>query len=277
MSIVTTTPNPNRVRDLERALEDVRASRPAASRVLTVTDDPNSDARAVASVIDADPMMTAQVLRLANSAAFGMSERVSSTQVAVSLVGFSAVRSIAVLLASGLRNHKNPMPSSFWRHASTSAAACAVMASRYGVVRGDAFSLGLLHDVGAAILHSVDPTTHAALTADSDDSAALCVQEIAEFGMSHAEAAARVLASWNFPAAFVGAVACHHDGGLGDTPLEQVLLAGDAVAHLIVRPEEEWTDEELDRLEELGVPRTSVPDLARSTQDYANESMAVLA
>lgn len=276
MSLVLTAPNPNRVRDLERALEEVRASRPSASRVLAITDDPNSDARRVAAAIDADPMLTAQVLRLANSAAFGMSERVSSTHVAVSLVGFSAVRSIAVLLASGLRNHKTPVPASFWRHASTAAAACAVLAGRFGVVRGDAFSLGLLHDVGMAILHTVDAATHSALVAEEEDSALLCAQEMAEFGMSHADAAARVLSEWHFPSAFVSAVACHHDVGFGDTPLDRVLLAGDTVARLVVRPEETWTDEEIGRLESLGVPRGSLGEIARNTQEYADVATAAL-
>ena len=218
MSIITTAPNPNRVRDLERALEDVRASRPAAANVLAVTDDPNSNANDVAAAIDADPMMTAQVLRLANSAAFGMSERVASTQVAVSLVGQSAIRSIAVLLASGLRNHKNPVPRGFWSHSASTAAACAVLSSRFGVVRGDAFSLGLLHDIGTAILHSVDPSTHVSLVDADDDTTTLCIQEMLEFGMSHADAAARVLSSWNFPTAFVTAVAHHHDAGRRHEP-----------------------------------------------------------
>lgn len=276
MSLVLTSPNPNRVRDLERALEEVRASRPAATRVLTITDNANSDAGSVAEAIDADPMMTAQVLRLANSAAFGMSERVSSTRVAVSLVGFSAIRSIAVLLASGLRNHKTPVPASFWRHASTTASACAVLAGRFGVVRGDAFSLGLLHDVGLAILHTVDPATHATLTADNDDNSALCAQEMVEFGMSHADAAARVLSEWHFPSAFVGAVACHHDIGFGENPLDRVLLAGDTVAHLVARPEEFWSPEEIAVLESLGVPRESLAEIARNTQEYADTAVSGL-
>lgn len=273
--VSTTSPNPNRITDLEKALEDVRASRPAATRVLTTTDDPNSGAAEVASAIDADPMMTAQVLRLANSAAFGMSERVSSTQVAVSLIGYSAVRSIAVLLASGLRNHKSPAPKDFWEHAATTAASCAVVSSRFGVVRGDAFSLGLLHDIGAAILHTVDATTHGAIAASEGDTTGLCVQELLEFGMSHADAAARVLSGWNFPEAFVAAVAHHHDPGRGTTPFDQVLLAGDAVAH-VISSQDEPSFEDLERLEALGIPAASLPQISQSARDYAAEVIGSL-
>ena len=89
MTMSMTSPNQGRLEELEAALEDVRASRPAASRVVAMTNDPRCDAGDIAAVIDTDPLLTTQILRLANSAAYGMSERVGNTQVAVSLVGFS--------------------------------------------------------------------------------------------------------------------------------------------------------------------------------------------
>src|SRR5690606_6584928 len=120
----------------------------AATRVLQLADDPNTDARQLAEAVEVDPMMTAQVLRLANSAAFGMSHRVASTQHAVAVVGFDAVRSIATLVAAGLRNGRHATPPGFWQHAAATAAACSVLSPRFGVPKGEAFSLGLLHDIG---------------------------------------------------------------------------------------------------------------------------------
>jgi len=275
MTVPMTSPTPSRFAELEAALENVKASRPAASRVVGITNDPSSDAASVAAAIDADPMMTAQVLRLANSAAYGMSERVGSTQAAVGLIGFSAVRSIAVLLASGLRNHRTPVPAQFWTHSAATAAACAILSSRLGVARGDAFSLGLLHDVGSAILHTVDPEAHAAMLGDEPDTTALCVLEMLEFGMSHADAAARVLDAWSFPESFVRAVARHHEMGWGTSPVEQVLLAGDAIAHLITDPDPD-DPVHVERLEELGVPIDLLPNIMRATREYAAEVMSGL-
>jgi HD-like signal output (HDOD) protein len=275
MSMSITSPIPSRLAELEAALEDVRASRPAASRVLAMTNDPSSTAATVAGAIDADPMMSAQVLRLANSAAYGMAERVQSTQVAVGLVGFSAVRSIAVLLASGLRNRRTPAPANFWTHSASTGAACAVLSGRFGVARGDAFSLGLLHDIGTAILHTVDPIAYDEIATDEPDSVGLCMLEMFEFGLSHADAAARVLEGWNFPEGFVAAVARHHELGRGGTPLEQVLLAGDAVSQLISDPNPDDAAH-LERLATLGVPAEVVPDLTRATVDYAAEVLAGL-
>jgi HD-like signal output (HDOD) protein len=143
------------------------------------------------------------------------------------------------------------------------------------VARGDAFSLGLLHDIGGAILHTVDPVAYDEISAGEPDSAALCVLEMFEFGMSHADAAARVLEGWNFPEGFVAAVARHHELGRGGTPLEQVLLAGDAIAQLLADPHPD-DPAHADRLSLLGVPTDMLPDLIRGTVDYAAEVLAGL-
>jgi putative nucleotidyltransferase with HDIG domain len=269
------TPTLSRARELERALEEVQASRPAAVRVLQLADDPTADAKQVAAAIELDPMMTAQILRLANSAAFGMRSRVSSTQIAVSVLGFSAVRSIATLLAAGLRHNRHATPPGFWRHAAGTAAACSVVANRFGLARGDAFAIGLLHDLGVPILHSVDPEVHAQIMAMGEDTGSQCGGEVAEFGMSHAEAAARVLQNWNFPETFVEAIANHHDSALGATREEQVLIAGDALAHLVLTPSG-VLGETQERIDAIGMDPASLEAAVGVIADYANEVFSAL-
>jgi len=264
-----------RAEALERALGEVRASRPAATRVLQLADDPSTDGQQLAEAIEADPMMMAQVLRLANSAAFGMSHQVSSTQHAVSVIGFDAVRSVAALVAAGLRNSRHAVPSGFWRHSAGTAAACSVLSGRFGLSRGEAFSLGLLHDIGVAILQSVDPGPYASLRTSDLDTRAQCGLELAEFGMSHAEAAAQVLASWNFPVNFVTAIACHHDLDLGITPHERLLLAGEVLAALAEEPEA-ITSCDPSRLEALGLSAQVLPAMVALTLDYRSEVLATL-
>jgi len=264
-----------RASDLERALGDIRTSRPAALRVLQMADDPHTDARHLAEAIEFDPILTAHLLRLANSAAFGMSQRIATTQHAVSLVGFDAVRSIAALLASGLRNHKTPAPAGFWEHSAATAAACAVVSSRFGISRGEAFSIGLLHDLGAAVLHSVDPAAHASLSGGQEDTAAQCGLEMLEFGMSHAEAAARVLRDWSFPISFVEAIEAHHDVTIAASPQAQVILAGDALAHLVIEPSL-VVGQGTDHLSSLGINEESIPALTELIAEYSAEVFATL-
>jgi HD-like signal output (HDOD) protein len=275
MSIATPTAT-SRASALERALAEVQASRPAATRVLHLVDDPDTEGRELAEAIEADPILTAQVLRLANSAAFGMSHRVASTPHAVSVVGFDAIRSVAALVASGLRNGRSAAPEGFWEHSAGVAAACSILSVRFGLTRGEAFSLGLLHDLGTAILMSVDRAPYAQLQRAEADTRAQCAVEVAEFGMSHAEAAAHVLSSWQFPEAFVDAIACHHDVDMGVTDHQRVLIAGELIAALAESPESiSYCDPA--RLEALGLAPSTVPAMVALNIDYRGEIMASVA
>lgn len=265
-----------RAEALERALGDVKASRPAATRVLQLADDPNTDGARLAEAIDVDPMMTAQILRIANSAAFGMSHRVASTQHAVSVIGFDAVRSVAALVASGLRNGRHSTPAGFWQHAASTAAACSILSSRFGIPKGEAFSLGLLHDIGIAILHGVDQVPYATLRTSDLDSRSQCGLELAEYGMSHAEAAARVLEVWHFPADFVAAIACHHDLDLGVTAHDRVLLAGELVAK-VATDTTGTVEPSAEHLEARGLSADALSDLVQLTSQYAGEILSTFA
>ena len=260
----------DRAAALERALEDIKASRPAATRVLQLTDDPDADAGQVAAAIDVDPTLTAQVLRLANSAAFGLTSGVSSTQRAVSVVGFSAVRSIAVLLASGLRNHRNPTPDGFWQHAAASASSCAAISADFGVSRGEAFSLGLLHDLGWALLYGIDPGVYAPSGSGRPDSPEQCADEVEAFGLSHATAVATVLRRWSFADTFVDAISRHHEPADITTPTDRLLVAGDRLAHVVLDPAGP-ADADVTGLEAVGIAATRlerlIPRIAADTAE----------
>lgn len=255
---MTPTTVAERVNALEQIFEELRASRPVAAQVLAATDDPNADAESVARVVDLDPLLTAQLLRMANSAAFGMRFRVASTQLAVSVLGFSAVRSVAVLFASGLRNHRRATPAGFWQHAATAASAASILGAEFGVPKGEAFSLGLIHDLGTAMLFSVDPELYDGV--HPTDTAVACAEELARFGMSHAEVAARLLEGWSFPPHVVETIASHHDTAVGLNAHGRLLAAADAVAHLVLEPagileldplRMEWLDTTPEALERL--------------------------
>lgn len=222
---------------LARAFDNVRVARPAALHVLRLTNDPNSDATVIGRAVEADPVLTAQIMRLANSAAFGMAGRVGNAPLAVSLVGFSAVRSIATFLATGLQDHKAPTPPGFWGHAAAVAAGASIIGPRFSVSRTDAFAAGILHDLGLALLHAADAQTHLELIRRTNgDDDVLCELERDAFGLSHPEAAAQLLTDWQFPEGAILAVSAHHMGPSGH-PLSQVVMAADTLAHMMVEPE----------------------------------------
>jgi len=264
----------SRTQDLELALDGIASTGGAAVQVMQMIDDPNVTANKLASTIDGDPIFTAHLLRLANSAGFGMAQRISTTHHAVSVVGFTAVRSIAALLAAGLSEHKNPAPRGFWEHSAAAAAGCVAVSARFGVQKGEAFSMGLLHDLGWAILNNVDPIVHREITHDMPDTADQCELEIIQFGTSHAQAAARVLRSWSFPVNFVEAIATHHDRSETTTIHSKMILAGDALAHLVLADSGFATDPA--DFDQMGISPVALKDLAELTSDYTAEILASL-
>jgi|JI10StandDraft_1071094.scaffolds.fasta_scaffold201674_2 HD-like signal output (HDOD) protein len=258
-----------RVAELADALENVQAARPIAMQVLQLADDPDADARKVAACIEQDPILVAQVLRLANSAAFGMARQVKTTQIAVAILGFSTIRSMAILVASGLRNLKHPAPAGFWEHSAATAAACSVISRQFGVSPGDGFAIGLIHDIGIPMLNTVDPVAFAGIS--SVDDAAACELEADLFGLSHAEAAAMVLSNWSFPESLVGAIGSHHLDAPLETNESRLLFAGDAIAHLA---SDDGSKADRRRLRSLGFEKSEID---RLVGDVGGRSGGILA
>jgi HD-like signal output (HDOD) protein len=265
------------VEALYRALDSVSIARPAAAHVLAVVDDPTASAQRVAASAELDPVFAAQLIKLANSAYYGMSGRIGNTTYAVTVIGFSAVRSLAALSASGLGATGKPKPEGFWVHAAAAAAGCSAVADHFGLVPGDAFAAGLLHDLGVALLHGFDRAAHQSLIdrwgVDTD---ALSEAEVATFGLSHDAAAARVLSAWRFPPDFVEAVAGHHGAQPASSALGIAVRIGDLLAHLRDAELDDVTSEQADVLEAAGLPERRWGDLMDLTRLRTTEITASL-
>lgn len=214
------------------AIDRLKVSSAAVTKVISVADDPNASAKDLAHAIEFDPAFTAQIIRLANSAYYGMSGRVGNTNFAVTVIGFSTVRSLATLAASGVNDSDWVEPADFWQHAAASAAAASSVARQFGINPNDAFAAGLLHDLGSAILYNIDATAHKQLSAKyGNDGKALNDAERRTFGIGHDEAVGRVLAQWQLPPDFVRAVRTHHSRERDSTcPFSLALRAADYLA-----------------------------------------------
>src|SRR3954454_19569323 len=106
-----------RTPDLVRELERLPTDSTAAVRVLLIADDASSSADDLGAVVAADPALTTRVMRMANSAFYGLSGRVRSCAFAVTVLGFSTVRSVAAATAAGALEEDVTLPPGFWLHA----------------------------------------------------------------------------------------------------------------------------------------------------------------
>ena len=166
---------------------------------------------------------------MANSTYYGLSGRVSTLPFAVSVVGFQTVRSLAVVAAAGLDDPAGA-PEGFWRVAALCASAAELVAPLVSADPGDSFAVGLLHTIGAALLHQ-----HQALPAmclpEGDQIEELLRHERERYGVSHDQLGGQVLSAWHFPEHICSLIARHHEQVLPDaSPLTRALHAARLMA-----------------------------------------------
>lgn len=207
-------------------LERLPASRAVAVRLVQVLDDPHAGAPEAAAVLSADPALTARVLRVANSVYYGLSGRVSTLTFAVTVVGFATVRSLAVVGAAGIGG--DDVPAGFWRRSAAVAEATALVARRSGGGTAEAFSTGLLHELGSALLWRTDRARYAAVVRDAArPGRSLALAQHREYGATGAALGGEVLRCWHFPAEICDAIARRHDVvDRTAPPLARALQAG---------------------------------------------------
>ncbi len=192
---------------------------PSPSRVIqeiwrVLTDD-NASARALAEVLSRDTGLSARVLKLANSAYFALSVPVSDVRGACVVLGFEAVRGLAVGVAAvdGLTRTATRAVDigAFWRHSIAVATASEGLARRLGTTEtGTAFCAGILHDIGRLVLASVRSTQYGRILTPPLPGS-LRRLEVDAFGAGHDEVGGWLVEKWGFPEALCDAVGKHHD------------------------------------------------------------------
>jgi putative nucleotidyltransferase with HDIG domain len=237
----------------------------AAMRLLWMLVDPRTSAADLGRLIESDPSLSTQVIRLANTAFYGLSGKVSSAWRAVTVLGLATVRALATTAAFDLFSEKGrSVPDDFWPHSVTSAAAAASLARRVGVQSNEAFSAGLLHDIGSALVFRRAPRRYDNVLdrMAQDASLTLVAAEQAEFGVTHAEVGAAALATMRFPADMVEAISLHHTNPAEVTPLlGRLLVAADSLAITVdgITSEQNW--EIGPALETLDIPANAEESL----------------
>jgi putative nucleotidyltransferase with HDIG domain len=266
-----TTTEPN---DLITEVTQLPVQPGAAMRLLWMLEDPRTSAADLGRLIESDPALSTQVIRLSNTAFYGLSGKVSSAWRAVTVLGLATVRAIATTAAFDLFSEKGrSVPDDFWPHSVTTAAAAAAIARRVGVQPNDAFSAGLLHDLGSALVFRRAPRRYDAVLEllAADPTLTRTEAEQQEFGATHAEVGAAALGVMRFPADMVEAIGSHHTNPNEITSLVgRVLVAADTVAIELDNITSEQNVELGVALEALDMPAAaaeSLLDEVRSDQD----------
>jgi HD-like signal output (HDOD) protein len=218
--------------DLLTALSELPVQPGAALRLLRMLDDPRTSAEALGQVIERDPALSMQVIRLANTSYYGLSDPVASAWRAVTVVGLATVRSIATSTAFGLFDDDG-LPEGYWDHSLATASAAAAIARRIGIQPGDAFSVGLLQDLGRALIARRAARTHELINERLASCSELTIvaAEESELGFGHPDITARALAAMRFPEETIEATRKHHVAPESvELPLARLLYGADLIA-----------------------------------------------
>ena len=198
---------------------DSLVSFPAAgARVNELVNDPSVNMTEISKAISLDPALTARLLRMANSSAFGLSAKVDSVARAASVIGTKRLRDLVLATSTvsafeGIPNTLVTMEN-FWRHSLYCAVAARVLADSFNKRNGDTlFLAGLLHDIGQLLIFNQRPQqAKAALikVLDSSDDLSMHEAEREIIGFDHAQVGGELLRHWNFPDVLVECVEFHH-------------------------------------------------------------------
>lgn len=190
-------------------------------RILEITGDPLSTTRLLTRVIERDPPLCANLLKLVNSAYFGFSRKIHAVHDAAVLVGYATIRSLALgtSVITSLKVGNGLDARRFWDHSVACALASEALAWDLGHPQADkAFIAGLLHDVGVLplVLSFPEASWPPPAAAGEDPQAA----ELRAFGTTHPVAGGALARVWKFPPELTRAIEEHHLDG--DGPLEAV-------------------------------------------------------
>jgi|GEM_PF-718051 len=171
-------------------------------------------------LIESDPALSTDLLRRANSAAYGFVSEITSLQHCLVVIGFAEVRRLALAM-SARRFAKDalgrPELERCWRNSLAVAILAEKVAVEIGVSQEAAYAAGLMQDIGCLSLFTARPDEYAEIlhqaTADGpiDDTDYFLRREADVFGFDHAAAGRWLAEQWGLPTELVEAAGRHHD------------------------------------------------------------------
>lgn len=235
--------------------------------------DDNSNAKKIADIIETDQAIVTKVLKLANSAYYGMSGKISSIQHASILLGYKTLSEIVTAAgAEAILGRKLPGygydAKDLWEHSlAVAVGSKAIAAMKNPAVVNDAYTAGLIHDIGKIILDSCVLERKEEIESFMEkDEKTFLEAETHFFDFHHADIAFEVCKRWKFPESMATAIKSHHQPSKsGSHDLSYILHAADYIARLsgIGYDDDDFLyDMESGTMEYLGLKQADVSDIA---------------
>lgn len=209
-------PKPPSLDKVVQRITEVSTLPHIAIKVMEVANDPDAGAAELKNVVEADASLSARVLKTVNSSAYALRVAVTSLHQAISLLGFSQVRNLAITASVSESFKKDQTIGSYrrsrlWRHLVSVGLCARLIAARRSMPDfEDAFLAGLLHDFGIILEDQYVHEPFEAMMSSLDTSRPLVDTEQEHLGFDHTTLGARIAESWKFPPVVRATIRLHH-------------------------------------------------------------------
>ncbi|MBF0507961.1 MAG: HDOD domain-containing protein [Deltaproteobacteria bacterium] len=241
---------------LEKWEKDLPAVPQTVSRVLAAVANDFSDVQQLEEIIKSDQSLSSKILRMANSAFYGLTHTVSTVREAIMMLGYGEVKHLALDVSLiGFFGRPKELKgfdiNGLWLHSFAVGSAARIIAD---FIRGlnpeEAFTAGILHDVGKMIFLLAEKDDFLSVIEYADThrvSFSVAEQEVC--GLGHSFIGGILARRWYFPEYLVSCIEYHHRPDLAGiyTPMAAVVALADAVAYKLA-------------IGAAGAPVTDIPD-----------------
>jgi HD-like signal output (HDOD) protein len=243
-----------------------------AHRILALVSQDDVTPKQVGDLIKMDPSFSAELLRFANSALFGIRREVTSLSHAIIVLGMDRVKSMATFVAMNNMVRSSVRIQALrkvWIHSVLTGIISEEAARISRLERDSAYTAGLLHNLGSLGLMSAYPAEYSRMLEVSNDFGFdLLRTESDLFDIDHASAGAFLARGWNFPESLAEVIATHHQCPVeGERSLANVVKIAwrltDSLGYAAFSPDKNWEYAELVKL----LPNTDASWLGQAIED----------
>ena len=214
-----------------------------ATELMQVTHDDELSVNQLIPIIERDPPLAMNVLKIANSAYYGMQQRVDSLRHAIVIMGMQELRDLSLGFSvirslSGTKDDVGLNWQMLWEHSAAVGHIAQLLLEKLGLqTKSSPYALGLLHDIGKIILYRLEPAKYAqavqyALGQEVSAEAA----EVHFLNIDHMRIGAWVAEKWELPQSIIDSIRYHHTPQLVTDPDSQIATSiiqlADIVANL---------------------------------------------
>ncbi|MGJ8454090.1 HDOD domain-containing protein [Pseudothermotoga sp. U03pept] len=218
-------------------IDELPTPDPIVQRIVSVASDPDASAKDLAEVIKLDASLTVRILKLVNSAYYGLPRKIVALNEAIMILGFKTVRNIALSIftySSVLRNNRRSTVDHYqlWKHFLGTAVGSELLAQMIGYPnKEELFISGLLHDIGKVALDYIFPEAFGAVTKLTKSLKISFMQAEEKLNLpNHSVISGKMIEKWNLPELVVQSASGHHSpNNFSDSVYSDVV----AIVHVV--------------------------------------------